>query len=244
MSTFSQLVDSLCLEIVRPDMLSMIPGYLNQTIRELHIDASSDGMPVLYKDNMIEDSLVVANVTQEAPGFVWQIPRLNRFQAMGAVFYPSRNRYASEKRPDVAKLTSFTDVNRDLYWYRSGINIVFSGHGGNTKSVLITYYEYCRNLVYYIKTNRPVTWNAETDQLEYNNTVINAMGITQAEALDRTTNWLILRHADCLMEGVRAKAYKRMSDMERARLCYSQFESMRLGVIKGESTNANAAYAR
>ena len=39
MTTFSQLVDSVVSETKRPDLVSEIATYLNQTIREVHFSA-------------------------------------------------------------------------------------------------------------------------------------------------------------------------------------------------------------
>jgi len=234
MTTFSQMVDLLLKEIVRPDMVSMLPDYLNQTIREMHTNAQTS-LPVAYADNRIEHLITIDSSVDASDNFVWPLPDPTRFQMVEAIYYRSIGRYAKPRSPDVARVRNFSDPLREFYYYRSGPNLAFSrpGRVGDVIEASILYYP--RRLTYQQGTQRKVRWNAESEAFEYIN------GGTIAD-LDKATNWLLQRHADCLMEGTRAKAYKRMDDQNRAKLAYSQYESMRAAVIATESVSPDAQY--
>ena len=234
MTTFSQMVDLLLKEIVRPDMVTMLPDYLNQTIREMHTNAQTS-LPVAYADNRIEHLITIDSSVEAANNFVWPLPDPTRFQMVEAIYYRSVGRYAKPRTPDVARVRNFSDPLRDLYYYRSGPNLAFSKPGGVGDIIEASILYYPRRLQYQQGTQRKVRWNAESEVFEYIN------GGTIAD-LGKATNWLLQRHADCLMEGTRAKAYKRMDDQNRAKLAYSQYESMRAAVIATESVSPDVQY--
>lgn len=235
MTTFSQMVDLLLKEIVRPDMVTMLPDYLNQTIREMHTNAQTS-LPVAYADNRIEHLITIDSSVLDADNFVWPLPDPTRFQMVEAIYYRGVGRYAKPRTPDVARVRNFSDPLRSYYYYRSGPNLAFSKPGGVGDIVEASILYYPRRLLYQQGTQRKVSWNAESEVFEYIN------GGTIAD-LDKATNWLLQRHADCLMEGTRAKAYKRMDDQNRAKLAYSQYESMRAAVIATESVSPDAQYS-
>lgn len=236
MTTFSQMVDLLAKEIVRPDMVTMLPDYLNQTIRELHTNAQTS-LPVLYNDNRMEGEIVLDSTVNDNDNYVWPLPNINRLQVVEAVYFHYCRRYAQLKSPGVARVPNIHDPLRELYYYRIANSVVFSRPGGEGDKVDISYFLYPKRLVYYPSASRKVTYDQESELFTYSN------GGTVAD-LPNYTNWLLSRHPDCLMEGVRAKAYKRMDDQNRARLAYSQFESARAGLIATEEYSPDAIYTR
>lgn len=234
MTTFSQMVDLLLKEIVRPDMVSMLPDYLNQTIREMHTNAQTS-LPVGYADNRVEHIINIDSSVESTDSFVWPLPDVLRFQMVEAVYYRAWGLYAKQRTPDVARVRNFADPLRGYYYYRSGPNLAFSKPGRVGDKVEVSIFCYPRRLSYLQGTARKVAWNQDLEVFEYRNggTILD---------LEKETNWLLQRHADCLMEGTRAKAYKRMDDQNRAKLCYSQYEAMRAAVIATESVGPDAVY--
>lgn len=57
MTTLSQLVDDLLVELVRPDMRSMLVDYANQTVREMHFRPATNA-PVLFDANRYEEQIL------------------------------------------------------------------------------------------------------------------------------------------------------------------------------------------
>jgi len=240
MTTFSQVVDEMTLEIVRPDMITMIPGFLNQTIREMHMHAQTN-MPVFFDDNRNEALVTVSQADSNDGTFLWDIPNMALLQAIEAINYGYGNRYAKQKSPQVARLNDLSDPNGGYYWYRSGPQIAMAGTGGDGKTVRISWFAYPRSLRYYLPgSTRPLTYNEET--MEYAQP--QGATISLEEAMNLSTNWLLQRHAEVLKEGIRAKAYKRMDDQFRASTAYSQFQAMRTGMQNAESVEMTASYAR
>ena len=81
--------------------------------------------------------------------------------------------------------------------------------------------------------DRLVTWNEEDQVFEYDPS-LNTPELQEA-ALAKVSNWILNRWEDTVAEGLRAKVYKRTSDTERARTCYSMFQSMRSGMWTSEN---------
>jgi hypothetical protein len=237
MTTFSQLVDRIAKEIVRPDMVEMLPAYLNQTIREIHLNAQTS-MPVFYADNRIETQLTITSVDSETGAFVWAVPKPALLQRVEAVFYNRAHRYARESNPKTSMLRNQVLVNDKYSWYRVAQQLVFAGAGDSGDKISVSYFEYPRSLPYYAQAARPAYWDEIQQQY------MIAAGQSPIDALDKTTNWILERHEELLAEGLRAKAYKRMADETRSRTSYSQYETMRLGVQNTESTEFNVGYER
>lgn len=227
MTTFSQLVDKLVSETKRPDLVSDIATYLNQTIREVHFTPDR-GASLLYMDNFRESQLT-ANVET---GFTWDLPNPGTFQKMQVVGYPSvydrlgNDVYAEEVVPGrhLAEKTN--------YFYRVGQTFVFSGYGGVDSLVNVGWFEFPRSLKYYTPATRPAEYDVElgwTYPPEVNTPEL------EAAAQTLTSNWLLMRWEEVLAEGLRAKVYKRTSDTERARTCYSLYGSLRQGLWTSET---------
>jgi hypothetical protein len=227
MTTFSQLVDSIVSETKRPDLVSEIATYLNQTIREVHFTPDR-GAALFFSENFRE-SLLTATSDES---YTWDIPNPGTFQKMLLVKYSSlfdrqgNDVFAAETIPGrhLAAL--------DYYFYRVGGTFVFSGFGGLNSQIAIGWYEFPPSLKYKTPALREAWYDSEIGW-EYHPDV-NTPEL-QAAAQILTTNWLLMRWHDVIAEGVRAKVYKRLSDTERARTSYSLYGSLRQGLWTSET---------
>lgn len=226
MTTFSQLVDSAVLEMKRPDLRQEIANYLNQTIRELHFEPQR-GNVIHYKENLIEE-LLTANVDS---GFGWDIPNPANFQALAAVKYITvfdhlgGETYAREQTP------SRSLADQTIYFYRAGSRFTFSGYGGINAQIALAYFQYPMRLLYRSVETRFAEYDPEAEWT-YADGIITDEDKLAARTL--SSNWLLLRWVDVVSEGLRAKIYKRLSDTERARTCYSMFNTLRQGLFTSE----------
>lgn len=227
MTTFSQLVDDMVSETKRPDLVSEISRYLNETIREIH--ASEDrNATIFYRENYHED-LLDADVES---GFQWDIPAPANFQKLTAIKYVNVfdedgiQVWASETTPG-RHLKALT-----YYCYRVAGTFVFAGYGGVDTQIALGWYEFPRSLKYKAVADRPASYDDE-DGWTY------ADGINTDElelgARELTSNWLLLRWKNVLAEGLRAKVYKRLSDDTRARTSYSMYQALRHGLWTSET---------
>jgi hypothetical protein len=232
MTTFSQLVDEMVIETRRPDLRSEIANYLNQTIREVHFEPSR-GNVVLYGENRKEDQITAVSDSAQ----IWDIPSPTNFQTMEAVRFPSiclgRMEYVQEARPGPS-LSS-----RPFFYYRSGSSFVFGGtqgYGGVGAFIQLSWFEYPPSLKYKVTADREATYDVESGWT-YNTVATvnyNSTPELQATARLRVTNWILLRWADVLREGLRAKIYKRLSDQLRAQTSYSLYSQLRQGLYTSE----------
>ena len=229
MSTFSQIVDELATEHLRPDLLVTICEYLNQTIRELHM-AKGTGNAILFDSNRVEAQFVPSSLPAQ-----WPIPVTTRFQRLETVFYVERGVYARKLNP--TRVYENGHNNFDPYWYRSGQYIILNGlNQGETAK--ISYFEFPRRLAYYPTSQRPASFNFESEAFTYltsydtdDNTRLTAQGLV--------TNWMLLRWPTVLKEGVRAKVFKRLGEKDRAIMAFSAFEAQREGLNSAESYESN-----
>jgi hypothetical protein len=232
MTTFSQMVDDLVAETRRKDLKADIATYLNQTIREAHSYPSIGQTPsatIFYAENLREELLE----SDLDVNFGWAIPDPTTFQGIGLVRYDSIqvrddiSRYPSEKTPSRGLIGS------ERFYYRAGGNFYFAGYGGVGAKISLAYYAFCRRLKYYAVDARPGEYDSD-------------MGWTYAPEFDTTpelrlaaqaftTNWMLMRWNDVISEGVRAKIYKRLSDTDRARTSFSQYTTLRMGLVTAES---------
>ena len=235
MGTYSQLVDELTIETNRWDLRATIGTYVNQTIRECHMAATSD-TPVLFQANMQE----VQVASGVSTGYVWSIPNPMVFQELKAARYDNVLDLASlpvyPKRQAPGERLGDT-----LYaYYRSGDGWAFKGYGGLGSLISIAWYEYLRRLTYQDSATRAISgasFSFETGWT-YGSAVVTAL--QQTAAREAATNWMILRWYDTIMEGARAKIYKRLSDDVRGRTAYSLYMSMRKSLVASESYQSGA----
>lgn len=227
MTTFSQLVDDVTRETRRPDLRTDIIAYLNQTLRECHF-LPSNGQPVLYPSNMRE-RVIQADV-ETGFGIVLDDP--GSFQAVGTVRYDSiacndeMTRYPPEKTPGRGM------IGLDRFYYRAGNNLYFAGYGGVNGQISLALYYYPRRLKYYELAQRPANYDSDFGW-QYT-PAFDSSDELRAAAESYTSNWLLMRWLDVVSEGLRAKIYKRLSDTERARTCFSQFTTLRAGLSGSE----------
>lgn len=232
MTTFSQLVDSIVFETKRPDLLMEIGSYLNQTIRELHFVPdlgtynAAKGNAVFFAENLRE-SLLVANVDT---GFGWDIPDVSVFQAMRAVRFDTQTGvYPPEQVPGrgLASLRAF--------YYRAASRYYFSGYGGLNALISLAWYQFPNRLKYFPVSQRPAVWDVN-DGWTYA-PAFSGTAELHVAAQAYTTNWILQRWEDVIAEGLRAKVYKRVSDDNRAKTCYSMYSTLRQGLVSSESAD-------
>lgn len=226
MFTFSQMVDEMVSEVKRPDLTSEIARYVNQTIRECHF--SPDRQSAAFFRSNFNETLLTADVEE---GFSWAIPNPTTFQKMAGVKYPLQ--FDRGGNPIWAIETTPGRHLNDLlyYFYQVGQEFVFSGYGGVDATIALGYFAFPAALKYYASSVRPAEYDAESGW-SYNDAIITDEDKEAARLV--TSNWLLLRWSDVISEGVRAKLFKRVSDTERARNCYSLYGQLRQGLITSE----------
>lgn len=236
MTTFSQLVDEMTKETVRPDLQDFIASAINQTIREVH--TGPQGQRLRLAANRVELGIEVPS--SQPRKYDWEIPNFQIFQASEAYYYQDVGRYAKERRPGTVRMSRDRDLNDVSYWYQSGAAICFFGYGGSGAVILASLFYYPRSLVYYPERGRPAEIDPLTLQWEFNpdNSFIDDT------AMRRTSNWLLQRHTDLIREGVRAKVWKRLGDQTRAPIAYSAFQDMRLSFASQESIQEESYFER
>ncbi|KAK0039462.1 hypothetical protein Bpfe_031139 [Biomphalaria pfeifferi] len=226
MTTFSQLVDDVVKELLRPDQLENIATYTNQTIRELHIRPSTQSQ-TFFDANRVEEELAVLT---DGP-WLWSIPSVTRFQKLEAIYCPQMNLYIQEKTPSVAFRNS-DDPFHNYYWYRTGPQIAVAGALAGL-DLQLSYFMYPRTFPYKLLVNRIVKFDADLDAY----VLIAGGGTPTQDQIDAETAWPLQRWPDAIKEGVRAKLFKRLGDSDRTRMAYSAFESMRMAVWNSEPSS-------
>lgn len=226
MTDFSTLVDQMWRELKRPDLVIEISSYMNQTIRELHFDPTTNG-PAYYRENRKETQLVADVDT----GYQWAAPSSRVFQGVNAARYDSivdfdGPKWATELNPG-ASMNSIP-----YYFYRIGSTLCFFGYGGLNATISLAWYEYLASLRYFTTTTRPATWDDVTGW-----SYLPAYDTSDTQRLLAQTlveNWMLARWPDVIAEGVRAKVYKRLSDDVRSKSSYSLYQQMRKGLYAAE----------
>lgn len=238
MAVFSEIVDEVLKEVIRPDLITMLPGFLNQTIRETNVGVVSSE-PVFFSENRKEDRVTVPSVTDNV--YLWPIPRTTVFQAMDAVFFEKYQVYANLVSPQSMRMLNSMRPNDVFQYYRSGPFYAMRGFGGVGDKIMLAWYEYPHSLKYYPKgLTRPLTFDIETQ------TYVQPQGasISLAAAMDLSTNWILDRHEEMLKEGLRAKAYARMDQESRASIAYSKYKQLLLGMQTTESDQLGVYHHR
>lgn len=235
MSTFSQIVDEMVAEHIRPDLRASIVAYTNQTIRELH-GRRNDGSPILFTGNRVEELWAV-----DATPALWPIPSVARFQRLETAFMVERGQYAFERSLSRVYEES-QNADTRYYWYRSGAFVAFGDRMGSLStddSIKLSYFMFPPLLKYYAEGSRPATFDVETEEFTYH-ADYDVSDETRAEAEAKSTNWILLRWGEAVVkQGIRSKIYSRMGEIERGRLAYSHFESMREQMLTSETWQQN-----
>lgn len=226
MTTFSQLVDSMVSETKRPDLVSEISSYLNQTIRECHQHPETNAIQ-FYADNARETRLTATSLS----GFTWDIPNRGRFQKMKIVKYSSiYDRLGNDVFAEPTTPGRHLQ-DKEYYYYQVGKTFVFSGYGGLNAQIDLFWYEFPRSLPYLAPAARPMQFNELGEKIYSPDWLTDS---TEEAADEVTTNWLLESWTEVIKEGVRAKLYKRVSDTERARTSYSLYAQGRIGLVTSE----------
>ena len=226
MTTFSQLVDSIVSETKRPDLVSEISSYVNQTIRECHQHPETNAIQ-FYADNARETRLVATSIS----GFTWDIPNRGRFQKMKIVKYSSiYDRLGNDVFAEPTTPGRHLQ-DKEYYYYQVGKTFVFSGYGGLNGQIDLFWYEFPRSLPYLAPAARPMQFNELGEKIYSPEWLTDS---TEEAADEVTTNWLLESWTEVIKEGVRAKVYKRVSDTERARTSYSLYAQGRIGLVTSE----------
>lgn len=233
MTTFSQMVDDLVAESLRPDLQTTIVSYLNQTIRDVHFNQQNKSL-IKYNDNLNE--AITYGIGEQST--VWPIPSPQTFASTEAIYYPDVDSLAVERKPSMIH-TLGTEPST---WYRSGQNLVFDGYGGIDAPIWIAYLSYPRQLVYY-KKDRPCVWS-DADQAYTYAPAYDGTPELQEAARGLATNWLLERWQHVILEGGRAKLYKRLEKELGMRAAYSSFESARMSLIAAESFENQVIFSR
>lgn len=225
--TFSQMVDGMVSELKRPDLSSEIATYVNQTVREMHF--TEDRNAALFFRENFNELLLTSNLES---GLVWEIPSPTVFQKLTGVQY--LNVFDDDGQPVWPRETT---PGRHLqgmtqFFYRVGSTYVFSGYGGLNSQIALGWYEFPRSLKYKTVAARPASFDIESGWT-YDPSITTPEQQEAARIL--STNWIIQRWNDVVEEGVRAKVYKRVGDTERARTCYSLYQSLRHGFWTSET---------
>lgn len=242
MYSFSQTLDSLVEELLRPDLKPAMVNYLNLTIRELHstrANPDTPPVPVGYMSNLVEAELTA----DEDLGFTWDIPTPRKFQMMESVYYTQFGRYATQRRPSSIMQFEESVDGGQYQWYRSGDTMVFSNYGGDQAQILLAYFQYLPSLVDYPVASRPAYFSVTDDEWKYH-ADYDVSDATRLAAYELCSNWMLERHRDTLMQGVRAKVWARLADESRMRTAYSSYQSLRAELVASETYDAAPRYRR
>lgn len=226
MFTFSQMVDEIVSEVKRPDLASEISRYVNQTVRECHFSTDRQAA-IFYRENFNE--LLLTATLEEAQ--TWSVPNPTTFQKMAGVKFPGQ--FDSEGHGVWATETVPGRHLNQLchFFYQVGGEFVFSGYGGVGGQIAIGYFAFPASLKYKALAARPASYDPESGW-SYHEDIVTDEDKEAARLV--STNWLLMRWSDVVSEGVRAKVFKRVSDTERARNCYSLYGQLRQGLMTSE----------
>jgi len=210
MTTFSRIVDELALqEFNRPHMRSVIASYLNQTIRDVHFKKGNNAL-VHFPENRREAEFLITDLPA-----LWPIPNPPDFQVVETIYNKTLGRYLVQRTPANAFELN-TDPNERFYWYRTGASIALNGVSID-QTVLISYFEFPRQLVYFVDNQGPAVWDPLNQVFVPDDPI----------AIAQVSNWLLQRHSEALKEGVRAKLYRRLDNEIQSRLSWSEFQDVR-----------------
>lgn len=247
MTTFSQLVDEMSYEILRPDLRmtqgrvdgGYIASSINQTIREVH--TGKGGITHKFASNRVEEELIAPS--DAVNHWNYPIPNFNRFQAVEAIYYNLPNKYAKLTPPGIVNISMRGPIEDLFYYYQSGAYLTMHGFGPAGSKILLSSFYYPRSLVYHTGTALDPRWAEYNTELE-SWTYRDGTGKTNEELQELSTNWILLRWPDLIREGVRAKVYKRLGDETRQRTSYSSYESMRAEMQAQEVAQSTAYYGQ
>jgi len=216
--TFSALVDDVLARSLRKDRLQDVIAYARATIRECLVLS-------FFDQDLIEDQIVA-----DATPFLWARPQKAR--ALLVVRYNQYDRrnnliVGKERKPGQA------DRNDTHYFYMSGNSYVIAGATvGETLD--IAYYAYASKFKYYSEdTDKPAQFDADTELWTYHDNYDDTE-VTQLQARELVSHWLLFHWFDLIVEGTLAKLYKQVGDA-RSKAAYGLYKSMQNDLKAGES---------
>lgn len=231
MTTFSQLVDEIAIQLQRPDRIAFIASQLNLTLREVFF--TDRNTPAYYHAARVEEQITSAVDSQ----LVWTPANPQIFQAIETMRFDDV--FEIDGRPIYATAVNPGRIVNDLihFYYQTGDSIAISGFGGIGSKVSISYFQYVPALKYYPDdVNRPASYDIETGWSYPAGTTGNP--VLEAAARLKTSNWLLLKWGETIAEGVRAKAFKHASDEARARVSFSLFQNLRATLYRAETVSS------
>jgi hypothetical protein len=239
--SFSQCIDDVVAELIRPDLTPAMANYLNLTTREMHFTADTQPVPIAFKSNL-QELAVIANVDN---GFTWDITIPRLFQSMEAVYYANYGRYATERRPSSIRQFDGSVDGGQFGWYRSADTLAFVNYGGSGAEIDLAWTEFLPGLKYYESEERPAYWDEDAEDWVYQ--VVGSIDygstpVLQAKALALTTNWMIQRWRDVLLQGIRSKTWARLGDDVRMRTAYSAYQALRPALTNSETFDMSPRY--
>lgn len=226
MTTFSALVDNLVTEVSRPDRRESIAQNVNSVIRELHFaNLPGGGSPIKFVENLVE-----AEFTPTSNPVVWPLPNPANFMAIEAIRDPVRDTQLVERSP-----RNVTALSRDFdalaYYYRTGNALAMVGIITD-RPLQIAYYRFLPALKYKLPAARLVVQNDLGDYVSAS----DGVSAPSESELEAETNWVLGRHSAFVREGALSKHFRGLNDLERAKMFYSSYESMRSGIQRQEGT--------
>lgn len=229
MTTFSQLVDELTKELVRPDLKSLIASSINQTIREAH--TGDKGQRYLFSSNRVESLLTVPDGSQGV--YNWLIPNARLWQKLDSIYYTRTGVYPIEGGPKRVH-----DFNANCaVWYRSGDYICMKGYGSDGDEIQVSLFYYPAALKYHDSNTALATFDLE-DGWKYAASV-DPSTYDSIQAL--YSNWILMRWTDYVREGCRTKIFRRLGDQVRGTMSYSAWQDGRRQLQQQEQIDGSEA---
>lgn len=215
MTTFSQLIDELVLELLRPDYRAAMASWANQTIREIHNRPNSN-TPIYFEANRYEDELEINTDNV----YLWPLPSVTRFMGVEAIWLNQPGCYVRKRGPRQSRVVHL-HPNEGISWYRGG-NTVAIGGVVNGWTGAISYFQFPQFLAYKAIGARSIVYDIATDTY-----LLIGGGSPTEDQLFTETHWVLQRWPDVVKEGVRSKMWRRAGDDMRARTSFSAYETAR-----------------
>lgn len=199
---FSEIVDRAMSRSGRPDLLTTIEDYCNDTVRECCALRH-------FAKSLIEDQVTVTT----SPHILSKPVRLQKLAALQYAdgLFPREIRMGS-----ALKDRTYFFYDAGSYWACSGVTV------GDVLN--IGYYQFPKKLKYYESALRPAVFDEEAETWTYLTAVTDPDKLI---AREKVTNWITSDWTLLITEGTLAKVFKLIKDQERAVTHYSAFERMK-----------------
>ena len=219
---FSELIDEAVAISGRPNRITDITTYANNTIREC------DVLELWARD------LIEAQLTAAAVPFTWTVPtnfRQIRTANYDNLFWPKFIEPGKKQ------------TDHEFFYYRASDYFVFANVSTGTL-VNIAYYSYLKRLYYFAVGARPAVWDpvAETWSYLSGGVYVPTLGTDALDAAARAlvTNWLLEDWYNTILTGTTAKILTAIND-PRAGNNFANYKSNQGDINKGEQYAAVGA---